>query len=216
MLKMYLSNSFGPKQRRAVEAGEYAGWLTSFRDWGIPSGIQAGDWWGGDNGCFTEAFNEGVFREWMEKMIPYRERCLFVVAPDILGDWGKTRTRWNHWHPIISGYGYPVAYVGQDGVESDNIPWGEMGCYFVGGTDGWKDKADSLALVREARDRGMRVHVGRANTHRRLSAFFKAYWVKGDPIDGLPGFTFDGNGIRWRNRAELAPAVATLRGRRLL
>lgn len=216
MRGMYLSNSFGPRQRRLVRSGEYKGYLTSFRDYGIPSGIKEGARWAGDNACFMAAFTEGRFVEWMEKLLPYQGNCLFIAGVDQLGDWQKTLELWRHWYPLISGLGYPVAFIGQDWMPEGEMPWLEMSVYFVGGTDEWKDSADSLRLVSLSRDRGIPVHLGRGNTHRRLSAFFKAYQRPGDPLDHLPGFTFDGNGIRFRSKADLAPAAAVLRNGRLL
>ena len=213
---MYLSNSFGPKEREKVASGEYAGWFVSPQTRGIPRGVRRGDKWAGDNLCFSNEFTPERFTTWARKMRPYRKTCLFLVAPDVLGDCWATRERWLYWYPILSGMQFPVAYVGQDWQPADALPRQEMNTYFVGGTDAWKDSAESLAIVTECRRRGMRVHVGRANTHARLSAFFKAYRLDGDPQNYIPGFTYDGNGIRWRTAAELAPAQAVLKMERLL
>jgi hypothetical protein len=211
---VYLSNSFGPKERARVASGEYAGWLVSPQTRGIPSGVQNGDVWAGDNCCFLSSFTPDGFTAWLEQMKPYRATCLFIVAPDVLGDCWATLDRWQIWRPKLMA-DWPLAFVGQDGLPMDRVPW-EMDTYFVGGTDAWKDSAESLAIVRECRRRGVPVHVGRANTHSRLTAFYKAYRLDGDPPDHLSGFTYDGNGIRWRSAAELAPADAVLRMERLL
>jgi len=211
---MYLSNSFGPRERERVASDEYAGWLVSPQTRGIPAGIKQGDKWAGDNGCFMSAFTPEWFMQWLTKMRPFCETCLFIVAPDVLGNCWATLDRWRIWYPQLLT-DWSVAFVGQDGQPMDKVPW-EMNTYFVGGTDGWKDGADSLAIVRECRRRGVRVHVGRANTHRRLCAFFNAYRLDDDPPEHLPGFTYDGNGIRRRTAAELAPAEAILKMERLL
>jgi hypothetical protein len=208
---MYLSNSFGPTQREKVASGEYAGWLVSPQTYGIPQGIKSGECWAGDNGCFTDSWTERRFTEWLMLMFPYSDTCLFMVAPDKLGDWKATWNLWHIWQPRFRRLGFPAAYVGQDGQPVDWIPWDTMDVYFVGGTDDWKDTAESLALVTLCRRAGIPVHLGRGNTRPRLEAFFKAYKFPGDKLGPLPGFTFDGNGIRMpgKNR-ELADAFAKL------
>lgn len=174
-------------------------------------GVKRGDAWAGDNSCFTDNWTKDGFLSWLELMQPYAETCLFIVAPDVLGNWEATWTNWQSWFTRIKQFDFPVAYVGQDGQPQDQMPWKEMDTYFVGGTDQWKDKAVSLALVTLCRQKGIPVHLGRANSTPRLRAFFKAYKVMGDPPGVLPGFTFDGNGMRMPNKErELANAFALL------
>lgn len=208
---MYLSNSFGSNERAKVANGEYRGWLVSPQTRGIPEGIRYGDAWAGDNLCYKDNFSVGGFVTWLESMLPYQETCLFIVAPDELGNWATTLQRWQGWQPFIRLLGFPVAFVGQDYQPLDEMPWATMDTYFVGGTDEWKDSAESLELVRQARARNIPVHLGRGNTRPRLSAFWKAYRLPEDPPGYLPGFTFDGNGLRYPGKnEELAPAFAEL------
>jgi len=208
---MYLSNSFGPRERERVNSGEYTGWLVSPQTRGVPAGVRAGQAWAGDNACFSDSFSGAGFTAWLDTMREFADSCLFVVAPDVLGDWRTTWDRWWYWASIIRDAGFPPAFVGQDGLSTRHVPWGNMGCYFVGGTDAWKDSHASLALVREARRRGVRVHVGRCNTRPRLARFIKAYKTIDDAPGALPGFTVDGNGWRYPGKAqELAPAKALL------
>ena len=212
---LHLANSFGPQQRARVESGEYAGFLASPATYGIPQGIKAGATWAGDNGCFSSAYTSPAFWDFLVRFIPYRARCLFVVAPDVVGDCWATMDRWTFWWPQIKFREYPVAFVGQDNQPPDLIPWHILDCYFVGGTDAWKDSSMSLAIVSKARDFGKRVHIGRANTRPRLEAFIKAYRRSGD--EGLPGFTYDGTGERFPGKKqEIAPAFAFLKQERLL
>lgn len=65
---------------------------------------------------------------------------------------------------------YVVAFVTQDGCRSDLVPWGAFDWLFVGGSDAWKLSEASWQLVREAKLRGLGVHVGRVNSWRRLKA----------------------------------------------
>jgi len=215
---MYLSNSFGPAARRRVASGEYAGWLVSPQTRGIPAGVKRGDRWAGDNGCFSASFTDAGFIAWLRTMQPYRDSCLFVVAPDVLGDWAATAALWAKWESIIKAPGFYPAYVGQDNQPIDLLPWGRMSVYFVGGTDAWKNSAASLEIVRECRRRAVRVHLGRGNTNPRLQAFLNAYRLDIDPAGSpFPYFTFDGNGIRMAGKAaELSDTVAQLHTRRMI
>jgi len=202
----YLSNSFGPQARARVSAGDWAGWLVSPATRGVPLGVRWGQPWAGDNGCFTEAWSPEAYRAWLEKMSPYQDSCLFLVAPDWLGDWMATHGRWLIWRRRLAGW--RLAYVGQDRQPVDEVPWDEIVTYFVGGTDKWKDGADSLALVREARQRDKRVHIGRRNTGPRLMRFLRAY-RREDELGWPDGLTFDGNGIRRPGKdRELAQAMS--------
>jgi len=212
---IYLSNSFGLEARQNVENGTWAGWLVAPSTWGMPAGVKRGDLWAGDNGCFTKDFTPTRFTDWLRAMMDYRDTCLFLVVPDVLGDPWATLERWYYWRESLKATGFPLAYVGQDRQRSDKAPWDGINCYFVGGTDEWKDTAQSLALVTEARRRGKRVHVGRCNTRPRLEAFVKAWKLGGD--GSMDGFTVDGNGWRYPGKAqELAGALASLQMEMLL
>jgi hypothetical protein len=139
--------------------------------------------WGADNACYSQGdrFDAGDWLEWLASLRRFRERCLFAVAPDVVGDAEATLARSRPYLPTIRQLGFPAAYVTQDGCTSALVPWGECDALFVGGTDGWKLSEASWALCREAKLRGLHVHVGRVNSWRRM----KACAVSGvDSVDG--------------------------------
>lgn len=123
-----------------------------------------------DNGCFAqgESFVPGDWLEWLAGLRRYRERCLFAVAPDVVGDAVTTLARSVPYLPTIRQLGYPAAFVTQDGCTYDLVPWGQFDCLFIGGSDDWKLSRMSWALVAEAKRRGLWVHVGRVNSFDRL------------------------------------------------
>ena len=97
------------------------GVLTSPAHRGVPLGITQGMVWGADNGVYSGAFDREDYLPWLESMIPYQDSCLFVLAPDVVGDAEATVTRYSRWAPKIRQRGFPVAFAAQDGQE--HIPW---------------------------------------------------------------------------------------------
>lgn len=97
------------------------------------------------------------------------ERCLFAVSPDAYPDAVESLRRGLEYAPLIRSLGFPVAVVAQDGAEALTWPWDELDCLFIGGKrtanprDEWKTSAAAEGLVRQARDHGKWVHMGRVN-----------------------------------------------------
>jgi hypothetical protein len=100
--------------------------------------------------------------------------CRYVV-----GDAARTRELFVVWAPRVRAYGYPLAYVLQDGV--DVLPWHEVDAVFVGGTTEFKLSATARRCVHEAKMRGKWVHMGRVNSRRRLR---EAEAMGVDSVDG--------------------------------
>ena len=124
--------------------------------------------WAADNGCFAqgEQFSAPKFYTWLDR-VP-RSRLLFVVAPDVYGDHAATRRRSAAylWH--LGCLGFPRAFVAQNGATWSNVPWKDFEWLFLGGSDIWKLGREARDLVREARNRNRRVHMGRVNSAKRL------------------------------------------------
>lgn len=129
-----------------------------------------------DNGRFSKTF---VFDPvWWEadlyriaRRTAWAENCLFVVAPDTVGDPHATLREGLHYLPVIHQTGLRSAFVSQDGATEQMIPWDQFDVLFVGGSDAWKDSTASWRLCDIAREQyGKRVHVGRVNGLKRLQA----------------------------------------------
>lgn len=137
--------------------------------------------WAADNGCYTSSgtWNESRWIRWLEKPHP-KVGCLFATVPDVVGDHSGTMIRWRKYSSFVRELGYRVAFVAQDGADIKNIPWDELDCLFIGGTDSFKLGMGSGLLANAARERNKWVHLGRANSLKRL----KAWAGMADSADG--------------------------------
>jgi hypothetical protein len=129
--------------------------------------------WAADNGCFSQGdrFNQHKWLAWLERFTSHAATCLFVVAPDVVGDPAATWARSREVLPVIRAMGFLAAFVGQDGQEHLPIPWDAFDCL----------SSPAYALVREAKLRGKWCHLGRCNSWRR----FRAAMLSGyDSCDG--------------------------------
>lgn len=125
-----------------------------------------------DNSCFAQGdrFDAGDWLEWLASLRRHRARCLFAVAPDVVGDAVATLARSAPYLPTIRQLGFPAAFVTQDGCRPDLVPWESTDALFVGGSTDWKLSEPSYALCAEAKRRGLRTHMGRVNSLSRLQA----------------------------------------------
>jgi len=126
--------------------------------------------WCMDNDVFTGKFTPDKFRETLNAYQKHANTCLFVAAPDVLGDAKATLDAFPKWAKEIKAYGYPVALVAQDGMKPNNMP-NEADWLFIGGSTEWKLGPDVPPLITEAKRRGMKVHVGRVNSNQRIKRF---------------------------------------------
>jgi hypothetical protein len=138
--------------------------------------------WGGDNDCFNPCgFNWRAFLKMMWQNRDIRRNCLFIVAPDKVGDAKRTLWRFWFWAIIIKLLGFPVALAAQDGLENLSVPWFLLDVLFVGGTTEWKLSQRAVELVKEAKRHKKWVHVGRVNSQRRFQFCYK---IGVDSVDG--------------------------------
>jgi hypothetical protein len=192
---------------------------------------------GGGNGArdgladVAYAIDHGTFRRpdlydldrhlrYIDLHAPYADRCLFVTAPDVLGDPIGT---WEPARPVLAAIrqrGFPAALVAQDGIDWRTLDWPAVDCVFVGGSTEWKLSEAAYAVAAEAHQRGKWVHLGRVNSYRRLRAGRVSLY---DSADGtFLAFGRDRNLpqlLRWLDdinaqspllRASLLPGRATL------
>ena len=168
-----------------------------------------------DNGVFseftgTEPFNEAKFFSLLDSVrdAGLADKVVFAVVPDKVGDWRGTQERWEQYSDRVREYGMPIAYVAQDGIESNlkEIPWDDFDVLFIGGSTPWKlgynpegnykdinrptDKElrsagllrERIELVKEAKRRGKTVHMGRVNSFKRME--LAHYGEQMDSTDG--------------------------------
>jgi hypothetical protein len=122
--------------------------------------------WAMDNGAYS-GFDAAAFMA-MLKRFHGRKGCRFVCAPDVVADAHATLELWPFWSSVIRGVGFVPALVLQDGMLASEVPWGELGAVFVGGSTEWKLGPQARELMAYATSRGLWVHVGRVNSGERI------------------------------------------------
>ena len=148
--------------------------------------------WAVDNGAFAN-FDECSFLMALQR---FQEKpgCLWVAAPDIVGNALATLQWFDRWEPMIRERGFPVALVAQDGLDSTITPWSKFECLFIGGSTEFKLGSEARTLIIEAKQRGKIVHMGRVNTLKRMRY---AHDLGVDSIDGTQWSRFGDTYIGW-------------------
>lgn len=142
--------------------------------------------WAMDNACFVD-YNPKKIVGMMRR---YRgtKGCLFMTAPDVVSNHEESLLLFRMWLGTIQNYGYPVAFVIQNGATIENIPWGSIQAIFIGGDDKFKLSDEVIIIMKEAKRRGLWVHVGRINSKKRLWHFIKHFTEElGHLIDSFDG-----------------------------
>jgi len=143
-----------------------------------------------DNGCFGGSLPPAWGRMIEEAK---RDKPLWATSPDVVGSARRTLELWPRFARQMNGI--PRALVLQDGIGDFDIPWDEVACVFIGGSDSFKSSAEARHAAVAARMLGKLVHVGRVNTYARA-----AEWA--DIAD-----SYDGSGISRDPRDEQLDAV---------
>lgn len=148
--------------------------------------------WALDNDCF-QSFDPHAYFKMLNncKGIP---GCLWVTAPDVVGDARKTFAQFNIYESVLRLYGYPVAYVAQDGIEKTRVPWEKFDCLFIGGSTEFKLGPVAENYIKEAKARGKLVHMGRVNSRIRMEY---AGSLDCDSIDGTGFSRFADKNLPW-------------------
>ena len=126
-----------------------------------------------DNGAFKQ-FNEKKYFNMLLDATRYK-KPLFCTVPDVVGCHDRTLALWWWYFDRINDFGYPMAFVAQDGCTIETVP-NNADWIFIGGLDPWK--LENIHIFTE----GTRpVHVGRVNSFARLE-YCKRLGVKS--VDG--------------------------------
>lgn len=148
-------------------------------DQSIARGVQSGRPWACDNEAFTRGFEPDRFFRFLDKLRPYRDNCLFVVCPDMVGDCDYTLALYNQFAPRIM-QDWPLAFAAQDGQEDREFPR-RFDWLFIGGTTEWKMSPAADSCIQRAKAPGKPIHVGRVNSIKRILHFAQ---MGVDSVDG--------------------------------
>lgn len=165
MTPLYFANPCGPLVLDMMQSGQLGYIDTPHQQNKRPAGVT----WCADNGCFSARFQEEHWWSFLERNAHDAARCSFATAPDVVGDAAATLKRSGQWMQSIRDLGYPVAFVGQDGLENLTVPWDDFDAFFIGGTTEWKLSEAAADLSAEAREHGKWVHMGRVNSKKRMT-----------------------------------------------
>ncbi|HEY1292855.1 MAG TPA: hypothetical protein VGJ60_07250 [Chloroflexota bacterium] len=152
-------------------------------------------YWALDNGLYHDTdeperqFDDDRFFRLLDATERYKPTCLFLVCPDVPYEDVNTITLSMLWWPALRKTGYPLALAAQNGMERWRIPWECYDWLFLGGTVDWKFSPGAAGMVRQAKARGLRVHLGKCNSLKRL------VWAKALGCD-----TADGTYVAFRAR----------------
>jgi len=157
-MSLYLS----PTNAISQQYADAFGYLVSPRK-GVMSEIRAGATFAIDNDCFNGGLDAAAYVQTLASYYPYRQTCLFVVAPDVVGDWQATLKSFWRWLPTLRIFDYPITMATQDGLTPEAVPWDEIAALFIGGSDKHKRGREGGDLIAAGKRYGKWVHVGRVN-----------------------------------------------------
>lgn len=175
---------------------------------GLKDALDEGARWMMDNNQFTGDFNAKTWISSLIDFLPYQKTCIGIPVPDKVADCLGTLRMFSRYFQIVRDLGYPVAFVSQDGITPEMVPWDYMDVLFVGGTNEHKLYDEATLVIAEAKAREKWVHVGRVNSFSRIDRF----WMV-DSVDGT-GLSIDAGNKRAERVNEYAVAVSRCRHRK--
>ncbi len=181
---LYLANPCGPAVIEQMRAG-VIGLIDTPLQY-MPTAVnqvhEVGGPWCADNSCFGADYpGDSRWFRWLCTRLWCQSSCLFAAAPDVVGDGPASLARSRRYLSTVRDLGFPVALVGQDGMEDLDLPWDDFDVLFIGGTTDWKLGPGALALARRAKAEGKGLHMGRVNTWNR---YLYALQMGCDSVDG--------------------------------
>jgi hypothetical protein len=169
-----------PTGSSMLDHPEFYGIMCQPRSRSVPLGMKEGRAWAFDNDCFNGGFNVAQWWTTLQKFWQYKRQCLFVALPDVVGDALATKSLWYQWLPTFRSLGVPLAYVAQNGQGDLAIPE-HAAWVFLGGDNEFKLGQEGREVTQRARAAGLKVHMGRVNSERRLRY---AKMIGADSVDG--------------------------------
>ena len=162
---IYFANASSPLVRAEMMRNARLGQIVTPAERRRPIGTA----WVADNSVFGGKYpGNRRYVSWLAGM-PHGSRCVFAVAPDVVGDHEATLHRSLPMLATLRAVAGSVAFVAQNGATPSWVPWPEFDVLFLGGSTEWKLGADARAMVTAARRQGKWVHMGRVNSSKRFA-----------------------------------------------
>jgi hypothetical protein len=185
-MKLLVSGSTASVARMTAHRERLGILLTPANRNSVAAVVATGLPWAIDNGAYS-GFDREAFDHLAREKAVGQPGLLWVAAPDTVGNAESTLFKFEYWQPRLAAGGLPIAFVGQDGLESLEPPWDRFECLFLGGSTAWKLSSAAWDLAAEAKRRGKLVHIGRVNSLRRMRV---AQIFGCDSIDGSSASMF--------------------------
>lgn len=134
--------------------------------------------WMLDNGAFSKKWDERIWLDRLHALRPHLGTCIGAVVPDVILDARATVDRWYIYSGAVRSAGYKPFFATQNGCTVAMVPWDEIGGLFIGGSNEHRQN-ECWPLIREAKRRGVHVHVGRVNSRKSIMRYCAA-----DSVDG--------------------------------
>lgn len=168
----------------------YGGLLTSPAQGNDPArAAERGMAWAMDNDCFVRYDPPAVLKALQKwQGVP---GCKFATVPDVVRNHEETLLLFRAWIGTYHRFGFPPAFVLQNGVTLRAVPFDSIAAVFIGGDDMFKRSQTVREIVAESRRRGKWVHAGRVNGRRRISDCLQ---LRADSFDGT-GYSIEPNRI---------------------
>lgn len=161
------------------KASEHVGVLVVPGAWAHPETLDLHRPWAMDNGAFS-GLDVSAFLRMLRRFKGYTG-CLFVTSPDVVADAKATMDLFDEWEPLLHSLGWPVAFVGQDGLRIQDVPWKRCEAVFLGGSTEWKLGPVARDLAAYGKAYGKWVHMGRVNSAKRMKYAMR---IGCDSVDG--------------------------------
>lgn len=140
---------------------------SNYRKQIVPVGMP----WAADNAAYI-GFDRDRFESMIDTLYIRRiPNCLFLAVPDVVGKARETLRSFLRWQPLLKRFGWPLAFVAQDGLTLSMMPWEDFDVLFVGGSTRWKLGIEAHTLCAYASACGKRIHIGRVNSPMRAELF---------------------------------------------
>lgn len=145
--------------------------------------LEQGCLFGADNDCF-KGFDKAKYEKMIE-MLPRVDKLKYVTIPDVVGNYEETIKLFDKWHPLLKNENLPLAFVLQDNMPINEIPFDKFKSLFIGGSTEYKLSKEVADIVRITKEKDKWIHMGRVNSKKRIKY---AHSIGCDSVDGT-GFS---------------------------
>ena len=160
--------------------------------------LQQGCLFGADNDCF-KGFDKVKYEKMIE-LLPRTGKLKYVTVQDKVSDYEETLKLFDYWYPLLKNEKLPLAFVLQDNMPVNEIPFDKFSSLFIGGSTEYKLSKEVADIVSISKSKNKWVHMGRVNSNKRIKY---AHEIGCDSVDGT-GFSMFAN-------TYIQPALQLLR-----